>query len=452
MTVDNTGIANGPTQGTGAVTDYTYNKRFDNDADLVVIHRLSVSPFTQTVKTLGVDYTIIPNGEGPPYLTGCTIRHTIPVPANIQVLRYRHSAIQQAVDFAAQNNLPTAAIELGIDTNTMSLQEMQDEVSRAVVRDRFTSTNFSMTLPAEISESGSEFKCIIVNANRNGFAVSTISPEDTANSAAAALVSELAAAASAAAALASEAAAAASELAAATSAASINLPLNLSGQALKILQVKADTTGYQFLTLGAIATLNTISDTSIETNFWTGLMGWSYSTVVPNGWIIAQGTIGNASSGASRRANADCAALFAYLWAGMDNAQAAVSTGRGASAALDFAAGKTITFPVANGKNFRAVDDLGGSQANVITTVATGGTNRNIVGALAGEEATGLTANNNGTHSHTYNRAARNNTAGNGSTAYETPSETSASTTTSGLGTAHNNVDPCVFAVPIIKL
>lgn len=69
-------------------------------------------------------------------------------------------------------------------------------------------------------------------------------------------------------------------------------------------------------------------------------------TVVPNG-----GTIGSAASGATNRANADTADLFAHLWSVTSNADypiqdatGAAST-RGASAAADFAANKRFPLP-----------------------------------------------------------------------------------------------------------
>lgn len=51
------------------------------------------------------------------------------------------------------------------------------------------------------------------------------------------------------------------------------------------------------------------------------------ATTAPAGWILAWGTIGNAASGATNRANADTLALFTAMWAWPD-AQAPVSGGR----------------------------------------------------------------------------------------------------------------------------
>jgi hypothetical protein len=83
----------------------------------------------------------------------------------------------------------------------------------------------------------------------------------------------------------------------------------------------------------------------------TGDLKWTWKATADTGWVILDdGTIGNASSGGTTRANADTSALFTLLWTNFANAQAAVSTGRGASAAADFAANKTIALPKALGR------------------------------------------------------------------------------------------------------
>lgn len=71
--------------------------------------------------------------------------------------------------------------------------------------------------------------------------------------------------------------------------------------------------------------------------------------VAPNGWVIENGgTIGNASSGATTRANADTEALFSLLWTEFTNAELPIQTSsgaastRGASASADFSAGKRL--------------------------------------------------------------------------------------------------------------
>jgi len=83
----------------------------------------------------------------------------------------------------------------------------------------------------------------------------------------------------------------------------------------------------------------------------TGSIVGTFATSADSGWVFLKGgTIGSASSGATVRANADTSALFAYLWNNLANSEAPVSSGRGASAAADFAANKTITLPDLQGR------------------------------------------------------------------------------------------------------
>lgn len=74
------------------------------------------------------------------------------------------------------------------------------------------------------------------------------------------------------------------------------------------------------------------------------------ATVTKGKWLLMDGkTIGNAASGGSARANADTVTLFTLLWNNLADADAAVSGGRGANAAADYAANKTIVIPDARG-------------------------------------------------------------------------------------------------------
>ncbi len=68
------------------------------------------------------------------------------------------------------------------------------------------------------------------------------------------------------------------------------------------------------------------------------------------GWILwIDSTIGSATSGADY-ANADAQNLFTKLWTNCANAQCPVSGGRGASAAADWAANKTLSLPIVDGR------------------------------------------------------------------------------------------------------
>ncbi|MCP1932511.1 hypothetical protein [Bradyrhizobium elkanii] len=115
----------------------------------------------------------------------------------------------------------------------------------------------------------------------------------------------------------------------------------------------------------------------------TGDMKSAYGTAVLSGWVRLNGrTIGSSTSGASERANADCQALFVYLWNA--DANLVVSGGRGANAAADWTANKTIALPDWRGRLLAGLDDMGNSAAgrldasmvspNATTLGASGGT------------------------------------------------------------------------------
>jgi hypothetical protein len=101
------------------------------------------------------------------------------------------------------------------------------------------------------------------------------------------------------------------------------------------------------------------------------------------------GTIGNAVSGATERANADTADLFAFNWNNFDDTICPVSGGRGANALADYTANKTLTLPSGRGKTIFGSDTMGAAAANISqrsTTITT--TNLNTSATVA--DVTGL--------------------------------------------------------------
>jgi len=128
---------------------------------------------------------------------------------------------------------------------------------------------------------------------------------------------------------------------------------------------------------------------SIEQIFQTGDALFLEKTGTRNGWVRDNGrTIGNAASGATERANADCANLFAWYWNNFSDSICPVSGGRGGSAAADFAANKTIQTLDKRGRAAVGLDDMGNSPANRIqrsTTInTTNGSTSVTVASVAG--------------------------------------------------------------------
>lgn len=103
----------------------------------------------------------------------------------------------------------------------------------------------------------------------------------------------------------------------------------------------------------------------------TGDLQASYLTGNRNGYVRANGmTIGDGSSGATERANADCQALFELLW-NANKAHFAVSGSRGASATADWNNHKRITLPDLRGRTPVGRNTMGASAASgALTTDA----------------------------------------------------------------------------------
>lgn len=200
----------------------------------------------------------------------------------------------------------------------------------------------------------------------------------------------------------------------------------------------------------------------------TGDMKVSYGTSVLSGWVRANGrTIGSATSGATERANADCQALFQYLW-GAD-ANLAVSGGRGVSAAADWAANKTIALPDWRGRALAGLDDMGNSAAGRLTATYFG-TTATVLGAAGGTESRTLTAAQlpanipftDPGHSHQIQTPRGiSSTAGNvllaasantSNLAYNSDSATTGITINPSGGSAHATVSPMMLATIYVKL
>lgn len=91
------------------------------------------------------------------------------------------------------------------------------------------------------------------------------------------------------------------------------------------------------------------------------------------GWVWATGSIGNGTSGATTRANADTQNLWVFCYNKFPDTICAVSGGRTTDALTDFNAGKTLSFIDARGLVFAAAEDMGGTNRNNLGTVTSVG-------------------------------------------------------------------------------
>lgn len=175
-------------------------------------------------------------------------------------------------------------------------------------------------------------------------------------------------------------------------------------------------------------------------SFTTGDVKFTYKTSADTGFVLCDdGSIGNASSSGSNRANADTEDLFTLLWNNMTDSECPVSSGRGGSAAADFSANKNLTIPLTLG---RAIGIAGSGS----------GLTARILGDTVGEETHAQITAELASHAHNITVEANTSAAAfvnAGSVGGGTFTATSQS---EGSGTAFNVVQPTTFMNVMIKL
>ena len=132
------------------------------------------------------------------------------------------------------------------------------------------------------------------------------------------------------------------------------------------------------------------------TVFSTGDVKWRLEEGTIAGWVRVNGrTIGNAASGASERANADCQALYIYIWTKYSNPSAntycPVVGGLGSTALADFNSNKQITLLDARGRAIFGLDDMGNAALGSLTGVTFTHGSATFGGACGGANSQTLT-------------------------------------------------------------
>jgi hypothetical protein len=142
MTISSTTVKNSYS-GDSSTTTFSYTFKIFQDSDIQVIIRSSTG--TETTKTITTHYTVTGAGNS----GGGSVIFTsgnIPVTGQTVVLR-RNIPQTQAIDYIANDPFPAESHEEGLDRATMSIQQLQEEVTRSIKLSRtntMTSTEFTV--------------------------------------------------------------------------------------------------------------------------------------------------------------------------------------------------------------------------------------------------------------------------------------------------------------------
>lgn len=195
--------------------------------------------------------------------------------------------------------------------------------------------------------------------------------------------------------------------------------------------------------------------------FTTGDVKYSIRTTPETGWILSSTgkTIGNGSSGATNRANADCHDLFVLIWNNFPTAQLYRNTGesdvvsagdmanRASNAEIDWAANARIRIPEFN-RRLLAATGIPYSNTTGFTALTS-----KALGSVAGEETHILTVSEMPAHTHgviPYSGNTGTNVNQHINSATNGASYTDTSST--GGSQAHNTLPPTMYINLMIKL
>jgi microcystin-dependent protein len=373
-------------EGNGATLAFSVPFSFFDEDELQVIERTNATGI-EIVKSLNNDYTV----EGGGGADGSVIA-TIAPPATVSWTVLRRTKRTQEIDYTDNDPFPAETHERGLDRITMIAQDSANAVDRAL---RFPATDVA-TLNPEIPNSMARAGKYLA-FDSGGLPIASAGPAgDSA------------------------------------------IPVSSFAEMLLDDTDAAAARATMGLVIGT-----DVAPAGISGDF-VGRVSAFVGLNAPSGWLLLDGsTIGNLGSGAEQ-VSEDYENLYALFWDSMADTEAVVSTGRGANAASDWLAGKTLKLPDLRGRTV------------VGTGTGTGLTAR-IHGGAGGTETHLLTAAQSGlpAHSHTYTRYGNGWVQGenNGSPNVWRDSSTQSTSTNvaANAAQAHPNMQPFLALSYIVK-
>src|SRR3990167_7450983 len=422
--------------GNGVTTVFSFPNRFLADADLVVTQTVNATGVT-TTKVLTTDYTLTGAGGA----AGGNVTMLVAPPTGTTLVVYRDPVLTQPIDLVNGDPLNVdTGVERAFDRSTLQIQRLRDLADRSLRLNDSDTSGASTELPIPAPTR-------ILGWNSAGTAIENKVPADLAlypvtvfaatvldDADAATMVETLRNSLTVETVTADN-----DEIILRDTSGATGKRMTFSDFIGRILTVARTFTAAHVHqgaeTFSAMAAL-TLAPGATGNVWSTGDAKLTYKNTADTGWVLMNdGSIGSAASGATTRANADTEALYTLLWTNITNTWAAVSSGRGASAAADFAANKTLTLPRTLGRAL-AVAGAGAS----LTSRA--------LGEYLGAETHTLTTPEMPSHSHTINSGT--GTGGAVSAAAEVLGTNSTNST--GGGGAHNNMPPETFINIMVKL
>lgn len=228
--------------------------------------------------------------------------------------------------------------------------------------------------------------------------------------------------------------------------------------------------GRAMLSAATIAALTTAINAGL---FTTGDAKLTLKVTADTGWVMANdGTIGDASSSSSTRANADTEALFTLIFNNLSDTWAQIFTSAGSAtsrvaqsnAAAAFAAHCRISIPKSLGRAFAVAGSGAGLTARSLGQFNGEENHTLTIGEMPNHDHGALTGGQSANHTHDYQATNVTNQTINTTGGFATNNGAHTATSSiesadhahgingQGGGAVHNNMQPTVFWNAMIKL